>query len=349
MIYWRLFGIVMLLVAFIPQEISAQSYDAHLRIIAAKLSSKLEQAGQRSVTVLDFTDLQNSPTELGRYLAQEITEAMVNSGARLQLIDRTGLQYLLKEHNMSIDGFISPETSRKLGRLIGVDTIVRGTIVLLDQQIRLSLRAVSVETGQIIAGESIVLIPPNAVSGLATHRVSEEPPGAGAGRGGLRDRLRANSIKMAGSSISKGEMWPAANFSLENLSGIGLGIALESQGIAVGPCNSVGGVSGLRALRQSEMENLRQDPNPAERLKWMPPGARVSATVIMQCQFPVFGQFKTVPMTVNVVLASGKEVISVPISTELPVIATEPNSRCGPGYYQDGAFCFPKGGAIQFR
>lgn len=167
--------------------------------------------------------------------------------------------------------------------------------------------------------------------------------------GGLRERLRSSSVRMIGNSLSKGQMWPAANFTIENLTGIGLGIALRKGGTSVGPCNNSGPVSGLTALWDNEVEQLQKEPNPVERLRWFPAGSKVSATITMQCQFPVFGQFKTVPITVNAVLAAGRDVVVLPISADIPIRAAEPNNPCPPGHYQQGAFCFPTGGAFRFQ
>jgi len=61
-------------------KVCAEAYDTALKGVAANLVLKLEDAKQHSGTVLDFTDLQGAPTELGRFLAQELSGYLVGAG-----------------------------------------------------------------------------------------------------------------------------------------------------------------------------------------------------------------------------------------------------------------------------
>jgi TolB-like protein len=136
----------------------AQSYQADLKGMASSLIAKLEATNQHSGTVLDFTNLDGTTTDLGRYLARELTDKLVESSKTMSFIDRANVDYLLRENKLSAEGLVNPETSRKLGNLIGVDTVITGTITPVGgQSVRLSVRAVSIETGRIITAQSVTL------------------------------------------------------------------------------------------------------------------------------------------------------------------------------------------------
>ena len=135
----------------------AVGYETQLRAVAATMVSQLETGSQKSGTVLDFADLQGQNTELGRFLAQELSNQLVAAAKTISFIDRANLQHLLRENNLSMEGLIAPETAGRLGNMIGIDTLIMGTITLIGNSVRLSVRAVAVETGRIVSSQSTTL------------------------------------------------------------------------------------------------------------------------------------------------------------------------------------------------
>jgi len=164
--------------------VAAGDYDAALGQLAMQFSAELATAHIRAVSVLDFTDLQGTPTELGRLLAEDFSIKLVSSQKQFDVIDRQNVQFLLKEHNLSQEGFINPQTRRELGNLIGIDTVVTGTSTPLGNQIRLSVRAVSVETGKIVAAAMATVQLTSELENLnnrglsQTDEVEDKPKGA---------------------------------------------------------------------------------------------------------------------------------------------------------------------------
>jgi TolB-like protein len=135
----------------------ASSYDVELRAMGSNLVAQLQAAGQKNGTVVDFTDLQGKQSELGRFLAQELSDNLITATKTFSLVDRANLQILLRENKMSIEGLIDPTTTRKLGNLIGIDTVIVGTVTPLGKSVRLSVRAVAIETARVVAAQSATL------------------------------------------------------------------------------------------------------------------------------------------------------------------------------------------------
>jgi TolB-like protein len=225
-------------------------YEATLKTVAARLVSQLELAHQKSATVLDFTDLQGQGTELGRFLAQELSDQLVAAAKTISLVDRANLQVLLRENKLSMDGLINPESSRKLGNMIGIDTVISGTVTPFGETMRLSVRAVAVETGKIVAAQSVTLPATNELTDLFTHGVSstssrpEETTSPDP-----RDRFRSDTLKLSGRSITVyqkcfncvyiGSLYAAAvSVQVENRSGIGLGMGIAAHTLSAGACSS---------------------------------------------------------------------------------------------------------------
>lgn len=309
-----------------------QSYEAEVRALAMKLASQLEAAGQRSGTVLDFTDLQGQRTELGRFLAQEFSDQLVSANKKISFVDRANLQHLLRENKLAIEGLVDPTSSRKLGNLIGIDTIIFGTTTPIGDKIRLSVRAVAVETGKIVTSQAVTLPATGGLADLYNRGVANDPAEAGSATPGgaskpsdIRTRLRADSFKLtvnrlavprSGYSSAMGGFTAATvNFTIENRSGIGMGIALRTGGTSVGPCSQEWDVSGIARIDDGNIRQLQSAPNPGRNLRWLPAGGSVSATITMnQCYTPAFQGTQNVPVNVTIVLGTDKELLVLPLS-----------------------------------
>jgi len=55
-------------------------------------------------------DLQGNVTELGRFLAEELSGALVNDSRGFRVIDRAHLKAILQEHKLAATGLIDPQT-----------------------------------------------------------------------------------------------------------------------------------------------------------------------------------------------------------------------------------------------
>lgn len=136
---------------------SAICYETEVRGLAEKLVTGLDLADHKTGSVLDFTNLDGTPSMLGRFLALELADQLVAVSKKTKFVDRANLQYLLRENKMTEGGLLDPATSKKLGKVAGIDTFIVGTLVVLGDKIRLSVRAIAAETQIIVASQSTTL------------------------------------------------------------------------------------------------------------------------------------------------------------------------------------------------
>jgi TolB-like protein len=145
-------NIVFALLFSIALPISAQANE--IGNIADALSRTLSKPPRRTIAVVDFTDLQGNVTALGRFMAEELESALVNSGSGIDLVDRTRLQLLMQENKLASTGIIDPATARKLGKIAGVQILITGTLNPLTDTVRFSVKALDTEDGRIVASAS---------------------------------------------------------------------------------------------------------------------------------------------------------------------------------------------------
>lgn len=120
--------------------------------LSTGLAEIASHSGKKTVAVVDFTDLQGCVTELGRYMAEDVSVALVNNAKGFEVIDRTNLKVLMQEHKLASAGIIDPTTARKLGQVAGVDALVTGTIAPLNDSVHVSAKVLDTGTAKMLGG-----------------------------------------------------------------------------------------------------------------------------------------------------------------------------------------------------
>lgn len=145
--------------------------------LSGKLSKGIVGSGTKKIASLDFVDLQGRPTELGRYLSEQLSVEMVNEKG-ISVVDRANFRSILAEHKLTMDGLVDPETAKQLGKFAGIDAILTGTVTTLDGNIVLTVKAISTETAQIIAAAKAIFRSTTELQQLSMRFASAEVIGA---------------------------------------------------------------------------------------------------------------------------------------------------------------------------
>lgn len=150
-IHFTLFPIMLL---FLIAVASAAAYEVEIEHLADSISKQMAKAGRKQVqriAVVDFTDLQGNITELGRFIAEELSVNLARSEKHFEIIDRTHLKSLIEEHKFSMSGLVDPQTARQLGKIAGVDAIVTGKLTPFGDNVRVSCTVIATSTAKTIA------------------------------------------------------------------------------------------------------------------------------------------------------------------------------------------------------
>jgi TolB-like protein len=142
-----------MLLYFIPSAVmgAADDTDGELERFSDMLSKAVQESGRKKLAILDFTDLQNSPLEIGRYVSEQITVNLVSTKGGFKVVDRANLKSILDEHKLTTSGLVEPENARKLGQVSGVDALVLGNAIVLGDSIQLTAKVIATDTAEIVA------------------------------------------------------------------------------------------------------------------------------------------------------------------------------------------------------
>ncbi len=135
---------------------------AETRRQGAEASSAVKEIDGKPKTLAILPFENNAVTDAERYeplskgLAAMLITDLNKSGSSLKLIERTKIDALLKEIALGQTGNIDPSTAVQVGRLLGAQSIAFGAFMVLGSEVRIDVRIVKVETGELIVSEAIL-------------------------------------------------------------------------------------------------------------------------------------------------------------------------------------------------
>jgi len=114
------------------------------------------------VVVLNFN---SEWPKLTDYIIEELIGYIVNTGS-LTVVDRTNLETIRQEMDFQLSGEVSDASAQAIGQKLGAQTIVSGSIVGMGNLYRLRVRAISVETAQILGINNADVIQDSRIAAL---------------------------------------------------------------------------------------------------------------------------------------------------------------------------------------
>lgn len=123
---------------------------AEIKKMSVTMAEKIIKAKKKTVAVTDFADLQGNITQLGKFIAEHFSVALAGSGQGIDVIDRTHIKQLLKEHKLAEKGLIDTVTAKKLGKIAGVDALVTGTLTPFGNTVEMTIKVLDIETAKVI-------------------------------------------------------------------------------------------------------------------------------------------------------------------------------------------------------
>ena len=119
--------------------LNAQTLDESIRQAAAEMSERL--SGGSTVAVISF---QSPAAGLTEYVIDELNGAIVRIG-RIRAVERRRLEAIRGELQFNISGEVSDESAQSIGRILGAQTIIMGSLQTIGAIQRIRFQAISTE------------------------------------------------------------------------------------------------------------------------------------------------------------------------------------------------------------
>lgn len=130
---------------------SQESFKKSLELLSTDLCAKMTAKGKNKVVVLFVTDINKAQTTMGKFMADVISFSIVNNQSGFSVFDRENLSGIAEAKKLIAEGYIDETNAKQLGKLLSVEAIVVGNYTVLSNTISLTLKALDVNDGFVIA------------------------------------------------------------------------------------------------------------------------------------------------------------------------------------------------------
>jgi len=144
---------------------SRSNLDFQIVNLCLQISNEMIENNKTTVAVFDFPDLDGKTSKFGTFISEEVITKLFQT-KKFKVIERQLLNKILIEQKLQASGIFDEKSVKILGKLLGVNTIVSGTIADLSNSIKINARLISSETGEIFATASCEIDKDQAVENM---------------------------------------------------------------------------------------------------------------------------------------------------------------------------------------
>ena len=156
-----------------PREVRVErAMEDPLDALAEELMHGMTEGEKLRVAVMELTGMGGTRTDLGRFMADKLITALHKTGS-VDLVERSQLERVMEEHRLDMSDLIDASSAKRLGKMLGAEAIVTGTIRDLGGTVDIHARMIDVETGVIRATGDVEIVKDTRVERLLA--AVEEP------------------------------------------------------------------------------------------------------------------------------------------------------------------------------
>ena len=146
--------------------------------LADQISTSATKQGKHKIAVIPFREFDGRTTVLGTYLAEELVTDLFATGT-LDIVERSMLDKVMSELKFSQSGAIDPESAQHVGKIVGVEAIVTGSITDLQSYVGVNCRLIDTETGRIFGAAQTKIVKDADLQKILEKSTSETTTSAG--------------------------------------------------------------------------------------------------------------------------------------------------------------------------
>lgn len=121
------------------------------KMLARKLAQGVKSLKNRKIAILPFPHHDGKISAGSVIISERLTTYMAEFKT-IDVIERTLLDKVLSEHRLAKTGIIDQATTKEIGKILGVEAIVTGTLIDLEnKKIEVNARMIHTETGKILS------------------------------------------------------------------------------------------------------------------------------------------------------------------------------------------------------
>jgi TolB-like protein len=149
-------------------------------VLAQEIAESLPQEKKPLLAVLDFSDLSDCVSAFGRLTSEELVTKLFKT-KRARVVERGLLKKALAELKFNLSELVDSDRAKQLGKQVGADTIVSGTVSDMGASVKINARVIDVERGDVLTAAGVEIAKDESVKQLVSQTLScpgnEKSPG----------------------------------------------------------------------------------------------------------------------------------------------------------------------------
>lgn len=170
-----------------------QYLDQGIMDIASDIAESIPSGKTTTIAVVDFNDLQGNVTKLGRYISEELITQLFQD-KRFRVIERGLLEKAIDELKFNATDLVNPDAAQQLGKVVGAEAIVTGTLTDIGRLIKANARVIRTETGEVIGAAGTRIIKTLNVEDMMKE-VLGYSKGKSKGASGVKEESRSAALQ----------------------------------------------------------------------------------------------------------------------------------------------------------
>ena len=152
-----------------PKASGSDELDVAVREAADYLNTRIPSGSKAA-----FINISGGYPDLSEYILNDLAKHAVNDGV-FSVVDRAQLDAVRAELNFNLSGEVDDSSAQEIGKMLGAQTIVSGSVRKIGSLFRLDIKAIAVQTATVQGawnknipnGETIAALTVNTASGTA--------------------------------------------------------------------------------------------------------------------------------------------------------------------------------------
>lgn len=219
-----------ILIALFAHSAWGASLPTAIQSLADQLSQSITAAGIHKVGVTEFPDLNGHQSSFGKYLAEELTTQLFaqQKNRAFDIVERRQLDRLLQEQKLASTALFDPPTASRLGKLLGIDALITGSVTYLPSELRVNARILSVESGRTIGAAAISIDRDESINALVRQNPGASTAGEPAQRQDVYFENEFVRVTLEGASRTPDQSSVALTVKISNIQSEPLELSFES-------------------------------------------------------------------------------------------------------------------------
>lgn len=124
--------------------------------LTKKIVAGVESENKTSLAVIEFQNLDGSISLFGQFFAEKLISQLFET-RKFKVVERNLLNKILEEYKLSQAGITSPELAEQLGKLLGVEAIISGTITDVGEAFDVNSRIIDTQDGSLLSAATVLV------------------------------------------------------------------------------------------------------------------------------------------------------------------------------------------------